>query len=117
MTFSRSTCFPLLAEGEEFTPAYGKDHIHRVLAHNRGQDAAVGRNDVSLRDLGPADLSGDGRPDVGVGKVDLGRVQVCLRLYDVCGGVFIRGFRLVALLRRPEAFLQKLFGALQLNLG
>ena len=61
----------------------GKQHIHRVLADDIHQRAGGRRDHVADRDRGPADLAGDGGPDLGISQVDLGDAQLRLRRHHL----------------------------------
>ena len=79
----------------------GKRHIHRILADDGGQDAAVGADNVALRQAGTPDLAGDRRNDVGVAQIDLRRLQVGLIGRDGSLRLSLRG----------DSFVQRLAGA------
>src|SRR3984893_185433 len=55
--------------------AHRETDIHRVLADNDGQRAAVGTDDIPLGDVGAADLAGYRCRNVGVAEIDLGGLQ------------------------------------------
>src|SRR5262249_8902727 len=99
------------------TLADREDNVHRVLAYDRCQDAAFWRDDVSLRDLGPADISCNWRFDVGIAEIDFCRFQVCYIGQDVSRGLFIIGQRLVSFLRRSITRSQEFTSAVEFNLG
>ena len=90
----------VLPDFKEFALADWEGDVHWVLADDHRQHAAIRRDDVPLRDFGAADFPCDWRLYLGVAEIDFGGVQVCLSNQDICGGVFIVGERLVALLWR-----------------
>ena len=97
--------------------AHRKGHIHRVLADDERQRPGVGADHIAFGDVGPADLSGDGRVDVGVAEIDVRGVQIGFVGQDLAFGLLVGGERLVA--RHDSAGLSRhqLLGALELNLG
>ena len=97
--------------------AHRKGHIHRVLADDERQRPGVGADHIAFGDVGAADLSGDGRVDVGVAEIDVRGVQIGLVGQDLALGLLVGGERLVARHHGAGLPRHQLLGALELNLG
>ncbi len=106
-----------LAQAEHGADRDGKDHVHRVLAHDRGENAGGRRDDVAHGQRRAADLAVDRRADLGVVEIDLRLLQRRLGAFD------LRLKRLLARKRRVDARLlaggrvEKLLGAAQRHRG
>src|SRR4051794_28738853 len=95
--------------------AHWEQNVHRVLADDRRQRAALRGDDIALRDHCAADLAGDRRDDIGIAEIDLRRFQVGLVDQDLGGGGAVGGQRLVARDDGAAAGLHQLLGPLELN--
>src|SRR5260370_17136466 len=62
--------------------AHRKGDIHGILADDDRQWAALRAHDITLGDVGTADLSGDRGNDIGVTEVNPGRLKVTLIVHD-----------------------------------
>ena len=67
-----------LAHRQELALRHREGHVHRVLADDGGQRAALRPDEVADREVAAADPAGDRRLDVGVAEIELGRGQVRL---------------------------------------
>ena len=85
-----------LAGCKIFPLADGEADIHRILADDDGQHTAVGIDDISLGDVGLANLSRDRRTIIGVAEVDSCGRQVGLVAHHLPVGLLIGGQGLVS---------------------
>ncbi len=102
---------------QQFALADRKRHIHRILADDGREHAAVRADDVAGRDIGFADLAVDRRRDIGIAEIDVRRVQIGLIGHDGALGLLVRGKRLIAGDDSAGILVEQILRALQLDRG
>ena len=107
----------VLLRPQKLALAYRKRHIHRILAHDDGEWAAVGADDIALGDVGAADPPGNRRDDFGIAKIDFGGLQVGLVAQDLAFCLLVRGKRLIPRDLRACALCQQVLRPRELRLG
>src|SRR5437868_7300534 len=104
-----------LPRPRELALTHRKEDIHRVLADDRRQRAALRADDVSLRDRRTTDFSGNRRGDFGVTQVYRRGVQICFIDQRLGVSSTIRRQCLIARRNGTSARLHQLIGSLILD--